>query len=81
MSDDSDPAKEPFSQFRLPQADFGDSMFSRRLAPDGSASPSWLQHQFSDRSASGTRRASTVEDTEGGFYQSFSDKVSAKPSR
>ncbi|KAI9877848.1 MAG: hypothetical protein M1830_002651 [Pleopsidium flavum] len=64
VSDDSDPAKEPFSQFRLPQADFGDRMFNRRLAPDGSASPSWLQHQFSDRSASGTRRASTVEDTE-----------------
>lgn len=59
-SDDSNPTKEPFSQFRLPQADFGDRMFSRRLAPDGSASPSWIQQQSSDQNSSGTRRASAV---------------------
>lgn len=57
-SDDSNPAKEPFSQFRLPPADFGDRMFSRRLAPDGSASPSWLQQQSTNHHPSGLRRAS-----------------------
>jgi len=59
-SDDSNPAKESFSQFRLPQADFGDKMFSRRLAPDGSTSPSWLQQQSADQNSSGVRRASAV---------------------
>ena len=59
--DDNDPAKEPFSQFRLPQAEFGEGMFNRRLAPDGSASPSWLQQQ-SDQGVSGNRRISAVAD-------------------
>ncbi|MCJ1365796.1 hypothetical protein MMC16_004921 [Acarospora aff. strigata] len=63
-SDDTGPAREPFSQFRLPQADFGDTMFSRRLAPDGSASPSWFQHHISEESAKDRRRGSTVEEAE-----------------
>ncbi|MCJ1256484.1 hypothetical protein MMC24_004305 [Lignoscripta atroalba] len=63
-SDDSDPRKEPFVQFNLPEDDFGDAMFARRLASPGTFSPPSLSHQLSNESIYGVRRPSTIDDTE-----------------
>ena len=63
--DDKDPKKEPFYSFVLPEDDYGEAMAARRLAPEGSHSPPALPQSESSGSASGTRRQSTIEDTEG----------------
>ena len=63
--DDKDPRKEPFYGFALPEDDYGEAMAARRIAPEGSQSPPALPQSESSRSASGTRRQSTIEDTEG----------------
>lgn len=64
-TDDGDHKKEPFFQFRLPEDDFGDHMFARRLAPQSSSSPSALAHQLLNETIDPPRRPSTIEDTEG----------------
>ena len=64
-SDDVEPADEPFSTFRLPEDEFGDMMFSRRLAPEGSSSPTSLTHQLSSEGGVMVQRQTTVEDTDG----------------
>ena len=63
-----DPADETFYDFVLPQDDFEDMMFARRLAPDGSTSPPLLAHQLSKERRSMKRRQSTVDDTDGERY-------------
>ncbi|KAL8689696.1 MAG: hypothetical protein Q9218_004692 [Villophora microphyllina] len=54
-------------EFVLPRDEFGNSMFERRLAPVDSASPpaSTRPPSAGSTSMTATRRASTVEDTEG----------------
>ncbi|KAI9824399.1 MAG: hypothetical protein M1832_001934 [Thelocarpon impressellum] len=69
-----EPAQEPFHAFTLPEAEYGEAMFARRLAPEGSSSPTVLDRappstvkrgRRADRSISRIgMRASTVEDTE-----------------
>ncbi|KAI9865769.1 MAG: hypothetical protein M1824_000029 [Vezdaea acicularis] len=41
--DGDDPWDEPFHSFHLPEREFGELMFARRLAPNGTASPPALQ--------------------------------------
>ena len=71
---DGDPAKQPFCPFSLPEDDYSDLMFAKRLASDGTSSPPLLAHQFSGASVDGTRavrRYSTVDDTDGMHPQQF----------
>ncbi|KAI9833726.1 MAG: hypothetical protein M1838_005562 [Thelocarpon superellum] len=77
--DERGPAAEPFHVFTLPDAEFGDAMFDRRLALDGSASPPAADElpttakkrgRLSETGLGGTRRASTVEDTEEELHSS-----------
>ena len=63
--DKEDARKEPFYSFALPEDDYGEDMAARRLAREGSQSPPALPPSESSGSASGTRRQSTIEDTEG----------------
>ncbi|KAK2764318.1 hypothetical protein FQN54_009010 [Arachnomyces sp. PD_36] len=56
-TDDSDPSKELYCPFELPEDEFGDMMFARRLAPDGFSSPPMSINRSSVR-------ASTVADTD-----------------
>ncbi|KAL9600037.1 MAG: hypothetical protein Q9219_003407 [cf. Caloplaca sp. 3 TL-2023] len=65
-SPDSDRGDEVFYQFSLPKEEYGEMMFERRLAPEGSPSASESAPPPSAASASiaAARRASTVEDTE-----------------
>lgn len=63
--DDKDSRKEPFHSFALPEDEYGEAMAARRVAPGGSQSPPALLQSESSGSASGTRRQSTIEDTEG----------------
>ena len=63
--DDKDPRKEPFHSFALPEDDYGEAMTAKRINPAGSQSPPALPQSESSGSASGTRRQSTIEDTEG----------------
>lgn len=63
--EDGDRVKEPFCQFSLPEDEFGEMMFAKRLAPEGSFSPPSLQGQPSGESDVGTRRQSTIDDTDG----------------
>ena len=71
-----DPADEPYHAFCLPEHEYGEAMFDRRLAVDGSSSPPILEKtptgakrgRRKEQSIGGTRRASTVEDTEEGMY-------------
>ncbi len=74
--EDGEPAKAAYFPFELPEDEFGDMMFERRLAPDGSSSPSSLHETQtpaqkrkakSEASKTKARRASTVEDTEEGM--------------
>ncbi|KAM0797297.1 CT20 family protein [Usnea florida] len=60
---DGDPAKQPFCPFSLPEYDYSDLMFAKRLASDGTSSPPLLAHQFSS-GARAARRYSTVDDTD-----------------
>ena len=65
---DVDPAQLPFCPFALPEDEYRDIMFARRLAPEGTSSPPLLAHQLSGMSVEGgrtTRRYSTVDDTDG----------------
>lgn len=54
--------KEPFYEFSLPEDEYGELMFAKRLAPEDSLSPPPLP---SVESEIGTRRQSTIEDSEG----------------
>lgn len=54
-----------FRQFSLPDDEYGEMMFAKRLAPEGSFSPPSLQRQPSVESYDGTRRQSTIDDTDG----------------
>lgn len=65
-SDDVEPAKEPFSHFTLPEDEFGEMMFSRRLAPEASSSPPSLMHQLSNGNETVAQRQTTMDDTDGG---------------
>ncbi|KAI9799578.1 MAG: hypothetical protein M1825_004504 [Sarcosagium campestre] len=75
--DSQDHSSEPYHPFSLPQDEYGYEMFERRLAKDGSSSPSLLDRPTRPavkRLGKGTRggrrptRASTVEDTEEGLF-------------
>lgn len=59
-SDDADPSKEPYCPFELPEDEYGDLMFERRLAVEASLSPTTSGPPES-------RRGSTVADTDGQF--------------
>ncbi|KAI9788035.1 MAG: DASH complex subunit ask1 [Peltula sp. TS41687] len=72
--DSEDPSKEPFRPFALPEDEYGEMMFSRRLASEASSSPSILDKPVpasaakrgggrGGRSSGKATRASTVEDT------------------
>ncbi|EER40695.1 CT20 family protein [Histoplasma capsulatum var. duboisii H88] len=56
-SGDSEPAQEPYCPFQLPYDEYGEMMFKRRLAPEGSSSPPMSL-------AGGSVRASTIADTD-----------------
>ncbi|KAG5291932.1 CT20 family protein [Histoplasma ohiense] len=56
-SGDSEPAQEPYCPFQLPYDEYGEMMFKRRLAPEGSSSPPMSI-------AGGSVRASTIADTD-----------------
>ena len=74
---DGDPAKQPFCPFSLPEDDYSDLMFAKRLASDGTSSPPLLAHQFSSASIEGARAArrhSTVDDTDGMRPQQYARK-------
>ncbi|KAL4774717.1 chromatin modification-related protein EAF7-domain-containing protein [Aspergillus nidulans var. acristatus] len=59
VSDDVD-GKEVYCPFELPEDEYGDLMFERRLAMEGSPSPAPSGHPES-------QRGSTVADTDGSF--------------
>ncbi|KAL8676563.1 MAG: hypothetical protein Q9186_006928 [Xanthomendoza sp. 1 TL-2023] len=63
---DAEENEEPSHQFTLPRDEYGQMMFERRLAPEGSSSPSESTRPPSAGSTSrpATGRASTIEDTE-----------------
>lgn len=64
---DGNPSKQPFYPFALPEDEYWDMMFAKRLAPGGTTSPPLLGHQLSGTSVEGgraTRRYSTVDDTD-----------------
>ncbi|GAD96536.1 CT20 family protein [Paecilomyces variotii No. 5] len=56
-SEDADPSKEPYCPFELPEDEYGDMMFARRLAVEASLSPTTSGQPES-------RRGSTVADTD-----------------
>ncbi|KAL4895941.1 chromatin modification-related protein EAF7-domain-containing protein [Aspergillus ambiguus] len=56
-SDDGDSSRDLYCPFELPDDEYGEMMFERRLAMEGSASPSHSTHAES-------RRGSTVADTD-----------------
>ena len=62
ISDETDPSKEPFFDFRLPNDEFKNLMFERRLAPAGSSSP--IEELMND-ARDEPRGPSTVDDSEG----------------
>lgn len=58
VADDGDGSRELYCPFELPEDEYGEMMFERRLAMEGSASP--------EQSVQGdSRRPSTVADTDG----------------
>jgi hypothetical protein len=57
-NDDEDDNHEMYCPFELPYDEYGDMMFERRLAAEGSSSPEASRHAES-------RRGSTVADTDG----------------
>ncbi|KAI4254969.1 MAG: hypothetical protein LQ352_002795 [Teloschistes flavicans] len=63
---DGDDSGRTQNEFALPVEEFGNAMFERRLAPEGSASPpaSTRPPSAGSTSMTATRRNSTVEDTE-----------------
>ncbi|EEH37174.2 hypothetical protein PAAG_07730 [Paracoccidioides lutzii Pb01] len=56
-SGELEPAQEPYCPFQLPVDEFGEMMFERRLAPEGTSSPPISL-------TGGSRRASTAADTD-----------------
>ncbi|KAL9026244.1 MAG: hypothetical protein Q9196_005062 [Gyalolechia fulgens] len=64
---DNDQHDQTYYPFSLPRDEYAEMMFKRRLAPAGSRSPSVSAPtpSVASTSAAATRRASTVEDTEG----------------
>lgn len=58
LNDDEDGVSERYCPFELPYDEYGDMMFERRLATEGSLSPVMSRHADS-------RRGSTVADTDG----------------
>ncbi|MCJ1294567.1 hypothetical protein MMC34_006125 [Xylographa carneopallida] len=65
ISEDNDLKREPFVPFDLPDSDFENLMFERRLASPASSSPSALTHQLSGETRSVRRRPSVIDDSEG----------------
>ncbi|KAJ5727880.1 hypothetical protein N7493_005700 [Penicillium malachiteum] len=57
MNEDEDGVSESYCPFELPYDEYGDMMFERRLATEGSSSPVMSRHADS-------RRGSTVADTD-----------------
>ncbi|KAE8148934.1 chromatin modification-related protein EAF7-domain-containing protein [Aspergillus avenaceus] len=57
ITDDTDGSKELYCPFELPEDEYGELMFERRLAMEGSVSPEHSTHAES-------RRGSTVADTD-----------------
>lgn len=69
---DDDPAEQPFHPFALPEDEYRDMMFAKRLAPEGTSSPPILAHQLAGMSVEvgrAARRYSTVDDTDGTHTQ------------
>ena len=64
-SDDGDPHRELYVSFKLPEDEYGETMFGRRLAVGGSSSPPALSQQPSIRSHANGTRQSTIADSEG----------------
>lgn len=65
---DDDPAEQPFHPFALPDDEYWDMMFAKRLEPEGTSSPPILAHQLSGIAVEvgrAARRYSTVDDTDG----------------
>ncbi|MCJ1270311.1 hypothetical protein MMC22_010207 [Lobaria immixta] len=77
--EDGDSTKEPFCQFSLPYDEYGELMFAKRLAPEGSFSPPSLQRQPSGESDNETRRQSTIDDTDD--QPSPTSAIGQRPSR
>jgi len=76
--------KESFFPFSLPDEEFGDLMFAKRLATDGSTSPTAAANPHidaikrgSDRSVSGNARGSSagIDDLEEGMMASHEGLV------
>lgn len=67
ISSHDDVTKEPFVDFNLPDKDYWDMTFARRLAPAGTSSPSILPFQNSGVSTTRVGRNSTVDDSEGSY--------------
>lgn len=66
MDDEAD--EQPFYPFALPEDEYRDMMFARRLASEETSSPPLLAHQLSGMFVEGgraARRYSTVDDTDG----------------
>ena len=66
-ADWTDPIKDPFFEFALPNDDYGDMAFARRLAPEGSQSPPTLSNPIPSGRSSTNRRQSTIDDTDGTY--------------
>ncbi|KAK2801959.1 hypothetical protein FQN50_007515 [Emmonsiellopsis sp. PD_5] len=60
-------AQEPYCLFELPEDEYGDMMFERRINPEGSMSP--------PMSGIGSRRPSTIADTDGKNKVTFSEHI------
>ena len=73
-----DPGQAYFS-FTLPQEDYGEDMFARRAAPEGSLSPPALQSGQPGGSESTTRRQSSVDDSDGNIQINFGDVSLTNP--
>lgn len=64
ITDTAEDSKEFYCPFELPQDEYGELMFERRLAMEGTASPDPSTH-------AGSRRGSTVADTDGTYITSL----------
>ncbi|KAL9124738.1 MAG: hypothetical protein Q9217_005964 [Psora testacea] len=62
---DCEYSMEPFYEFDLPDEDYWDMMFARRLAPGRPSSPILLSYQLHRDGSMSRRRQSTVDDTDG----------------
>lgn len=67
----NDPAEEPFCDFILPDEDYRDMTFARRLEAEGTSSPPSLPYQLTGGLGRAARRHSTVEDTDGPTLHTF----------